>query len=99
MLPDSNQQSNTSSMRRKTPLPRLLGIVMLSTLSLWMSVISPLYPLLSFSSAILPMQTSSSMFSLAHIGIGVPQNLFLEMFQSLAFEIQFANLFSLANEG
>jgi hypothetical protein len=32
-LPDSNQQSNTSSTRRRTPLPFLEGMVMWSILS------------------------------------------------------------------
>lgn len=67
------QQSKISSTLRSVPLPFLEGMVMWSTLSLWMSSRGPSYPLSSLSSSILPMHTTSSKSSLTHSGIGVPQ--------------------------
>src|SRR6266576_2540974 len=99
MLPDSNQQSNTSSTRRSSPLPCLLGIVILSILSLWISSNFPSYPLNSFSSCILPTHTASLRSWLTQIGSGVPQYLFRDTAQSLEFAIQFAKRFSLSNDG
>jgi len=55
-LPDSNQQSKTSSTRLRSPLPFLLGIVMWSILSRWRSVM-PVTPDSSSSSATDEMQT------------------------------------------
>ena len=56
-LPDSNQQSKTSSMRLNCPLPFCDGMVMWSMLSLWRSVI-PVTPERRSSSAIEPIQTT-----------------------------------------
>ena len=55
-LPDSNQQSKTSSILFRGALPFLEGMVMWSMLSRWRSVI-PLTPESSSSSATDPMQT------------------------------------------
>lgn len=55
-LPDSNQQSKTSSTRLRSPLPCLLGIVIWSILSRWRSVM-PLTPESSSSCSIEEMQT------------------------------------------
>lgn len=55
-LPDSNQQSNTSSTRRRTPFPVLDGIVISSMLSRWRSLI-PVRPESDSNSAIDPMHT------------------------------------------
>lgn len=109
-LPDSNQQSKTSSTRFNTPLPCFEGIVMWSILSLWISVI-PVTPDSVSSSSTEPMHTilkdialgqcdmcfmrhTSSMSSLAQSGSGVPQYRFREMFQSRALASQFPNLLS-----
>ena len=56
MLPDSNQQSKTSSILLRGALPFLEGMVMWSMLSRWRSVI-PLTPESSSNSATEPMQT------------------------------------------
>ena len=45
-----------------------------------------------FNSSTEPTHTTSALSSLLHIGIGIPQNLDLDRFQSLAFSSQFPNL-------
>ena len=71
-LPDSNQQSKTSSTRRSRPLPFFEGMVMPSIDSRWRSSSRP-QPESSLSSAIEPTQTTSSKSSDTQIGSGVPQ--------------------------
>src|SRR5277367_2299565 len=109
MLPDSNQQSKTSSILFRGAPPFLEGMVMWSMLSRWRSVI-PLTPESSSSSATDPIQTTYSEYrglvratslksSLVQSGRGVPQYRFLEIFQSWALLIQFANRLSWTKVG
>lgn len=91
--PDSNQQSNTSSILFNKPFPCFDGIVMSSMKCLWMSVI-PVFPESSSNSFTDPTTTISSPSSLIQIGIGFPHYLFLEKHQSLASSNQLWNLCS-----
>jgi len=91
--PDSNQQSNTSSILRNTPLPILDGMVMSSMKWRWMSVIF-LTPLNSSNSLMDSITTTSSPSSLVQIGMGLPHYLLREKHQSLASSSQLWNLCS-----
>lgn len=108
-LPDSNQQSKTSSIRLRIPFPWRDGMVIWSMLSLWRSVI-PFTPDNVSNSSTEPTAMTwklirnwmpetnvcdtSSISSLTHKGIGVPQYRFRETFQSRADASQFPNRLS-----
>src|SRR5512136_838042 len=92
----SNQTSKTSGDRFILP-PHGQSIRTLSTSGLWSS--GTFWPLLSSSSAAVPMTSIFPHAEQVQMGRGIPQYLCREMHQSLALEIQSANLAEPAQSG